>query len=111
MDNGFKASCGDPAMGLLIYRLPRRKVRRQPSPASPRRTCPHDVAHRVEHVAQVVATLGYGLGQQAQIGGDKGPFFITDFAGIGTSAHILYSTRGASAEHALTGEIMDSPGE
>jgi len=84
MDDGFKAPSGDPAAHLLVDRLPRRKVGRRPAP---RRAGAHHGAHGVEHLAQVMATLRCGLGQQAQLGRDKSPFFITDIAGIGASGH------------------------
>jgi hypothetical protein len=72
------------AARLLIQRFPRQKVGRQPAPGH---ACPHDIAHRVEHLAPLVSSLGRGLRQQAQIGRDKGPFVVTHATGIRTSFH------------------------
>jgi len=84
MDDGLKTPGGNPAARLLVDRLPRRKVRGQPSPW---RAGAHDVAHRVEDFTQIVAPLGRRLGQQAQIRSDELPFFVADITGIGASVH------------------------
>ncbi len=102
MDHGFKAPGGDPASRLLIHRLPRRKVGGQPSP---RRARAHHVAHGVEDLAQIMATLRRRLGQQAQLGRDELPFFIADITGIGASVHppILRNQRRQLIIHSWKG--------
>src|SRR5262249_41936045 len=79
-----KTPRGDPAARLLIHRLPRREVGRQPAPWRAR---VHDVAHGVEHLAQLMSPLGCRLGPPAQVRGDELPFFVADIAGIRASVH------------------------
>src|SRR5262245_40066481 len=67
------------AAHLLVDRFPRREVAGQPSA---RRTRAHDRAHRIEDLTPLVAPWRCGLGQQAQIGRDERPVFITDITDI-----------------------------
>src|SRR5215217_3398517 len=55
VDHGLEAACRDPAVGLLVDRVPAGKVIRQHAPGS---TGTHDPAHGVEDLAQIMTTRG-----------------------------------------------------
>ena len=68
-----------PALSLLVHRLPRRKFMRDQPPGG---TCTRHPAQCIEHQAQVVLALPGMGGHQSQIGRGKRPFFIGNIGGI-----------------------------
>ena len=84
MHHRFKAASGDPALGLLIDRRPRREVGRQHPPLG---TSAHDPAQPIENFTQIVAALRGLFDHQGQVGGDERPLLVAHigrvrFAGI-----------------------------
>lgn len=76
---GFETAGGNPPLDLLIDARRRRKIVRD---HVPRTTHPHQVAHRVEDLAQRVRTLGSVLLHQGQIRSTERPLLIGHVAGI-----------------------------
>jgi hypothetical protein len=79
MGHGLETAGFEPALGLLIYRVPGRQIVRHQAPES---TAAHQPAQAIEDFAQVMVTLSGIQAQQGQDGGDEFPLFITDVAGV-----------------------------
>ena len=89
MDDGRERPGAQPALGLLVDRLPRGEVVRQHPPFRP---CAHDPAQGVEDLAQVVVAPGSVEAHQGQVREDELPLGIGDIGRIG----LALSTHAAS---------------
>lgn len=79
LDDCLEDACLQPALRLLIDRLPRGQIiGHQPL----RSTCAHQPAQPIEHFEQTVHALRGRFGHQGHIGGHEDPFVITDIARV-----------------------------
>ncbi len=77
--HGFKTARLDPALRLLMHRIPRRQVVGDHPPGTSR---PNHVTQRVEESAQSVITLRRLFFHQGQIRSAKGPLLIAHIARV-----------------------------
>ncbi len=82
MSHGLKAARLHPALRLLVNVLPWQQVMGHHAPLA---AATHDVAQRVEKLAQRIVPLGRILLHQSQVGKAKVPLCIADVTGIGGS--------------------------
>ena len=97
-----------PALRLLVDHFPWRQVIGH---HAPQRARSHQPPQAIQDFAQTVHTLRRLLGHEGQIGGDKGPFIITDIAGVGFSGRPpSVSQAGESTYRALEGQSCQEGG-
>jgi hypothetical protein len=85
LHNGVKDPGLEPALALLIHRMPGRQVMRHHVPCHP---CSDHPAQAIKDLAYAVFPLGGVFGHQSQIRGDQSPFLIADITGICFACHI-----------------------
>ena len=74
----------EPALALLVHRMPGRQVMEH---HPPRRARPDNPAQAVEDLVQAVLPLGSTFGHEGQRGGHQGPLVVTDITGVGFAFH------------------------
>src|SRR5262245_14461053 len=84
MDNGFKDAGLQPALALLVHRVPGRQVMGH---QTPRRARSDQPTQAVEDLPQAMLALGSIFGYEGQIGGYQSPFFIANITGVGFAFH------------------------
>jgi hypothetical protein len=69
---------------LLVHGIPGWQILRQQTPCRAR---PDHPAQAIEDLPQAMLALGSLFGYEGQIGGDQGPFLITDITGVSFAFH------------------------
>src|SRR5262245_13314259 len=74
-----------PAVALLVHRIPRWQVIWHQPPCGARSDKP---AQTMKDLSEAMVTLRGVLRHEDQIGGDKGPFIVTHISRIGLAFHV-----------------------
>ena len=82
----LKYACGQPPPELLVHRVPRRKIVRDPAPLTSR---PGHITHTVEHRSKIMLPLPSILTAQQQIRQNKPPLLIRHVRRI-PNAHLAH---------------------
>ena len=85
MGQPLEAAGPEPASGLVVGRVPGRKVVRQ---QPPQRARLHKPAQRVEHLAQRVLALPRRLRQERQLGRKQRAILVGDIRGVRFAGHV-----------------------
>jgi hypothetical protein len=84
MDNRCTPTGLEPALTVLIHRMPRWQIMRHQTPSRPRTD---DPAQAIADLPQAMLTLGSGCGHASQVRGYQGPCLVGDITRVRFAFH------------------------